>query len=198
MALPSFLQPLVAIPSATSGAPTHAPITADAIPNPLPLSMQPQQQTEWCWAAAAASVSAFYRDSPPTSQCQLASQCLNMNCCVEPLPPPPPPIWPGNKMYTLNVALSVIGHLSGEPAGKPLDFATVVAEISAGRPVCCHISWESGPVGGHFNAIIGYDEVNEDVTIADPSGVFGGGTFPYKTFVTDYHGGKWDDSYLTQ
>jgi hypothetical protein len=198
MKLPPFLRPLVAVPAATTSVPLGEKATATSGSNPLSFSMQSQQQSEWCWAATAASVSAFYCDTPAASQCEIASRCLSMSCCITPLPPPPPPYWSGNRTYTLDVALSNLGHLVGGPTGACLDFNTIVAQIRAGHPVCCHISWDGGAPGGHFMAIIGYDESNADVTVVDPSPVFGDGTFPYKALVQDYHGGQWDDTYLTQ
>jgi hypothetical protein len=186
---------------AASGGPQEmiARAVSPAGTNPLTFSMQSQLQTEWCWAATAASVSAFYKDVPTLSQCQIASDCLSVPCCITPLPPPPPPDWEGNRWYTLDVALSVAGHRAGPPIQGPLDFPAIVAEIDAGRPVCCHILWDQdSPGDGHFNAIIGYDGVNRDVVVRDPSTTYGDGTFPYETFKSNYYGGKWDGTYLTR
>jgi hypothetical protein len=93
-------------------------------------------------------------------------------------------------MWALEDALGVIHHLAEGPTGGVLPFSSIISEINAGRPVCCHISW------GHFNVIVGYyDDSAQDIVVRDP--LFGEKTLPYEMFVSSYHGGAWDDSYLT-
>ena len=191
MPLPSFLGPFVDVPAAPAAqlAANRPPGGAGA-PHILTFTMQDQQQTEWCWAATAASVSAYYNVAKVWTQCEVASQCLGMDCCIIPLPPPPPPYWAGNRMYTLDFALNVIQHLASGPTGDVLTFSSITDEIKGGRPVCCHISW------GHFNVIVGYyDDSNQDIVVRDP--LHGEQTLPYAMFVSSYYGGAWDDSYLT-
>jgi hypothetical protein len=198
MPLPSFLgvtKPLKVSPAAKTLAIAAAPA---ATPNPLAFNMQLQQQTEWCWAATAASVAAYYKDPAAMTQCQIATACLSMNCCINPLPDPPPPTWAGNRTFTLNVALGVVNHFTEPVLQRAIDFPAIVAEIDAGRPVCCHISWDPGsPLLGHFNVIAGYDAARNDVVVRDPSGTLSDGVFPYESFKSNYHGGRWDQTYLT-
>lgn len=191
MPLPSFLGPFVDVPAALAAQKAaNPPAGAEGSPNILPFSMQEQQQTEWCWAATAASVSAYYNVTPVLSQCQIASECLDMECCITPLPPPPPPYWPGNIKYALDVALRVGNHLADGPTGAPLPFSSIVTEINRRRPICCHISW------GHFNVIVGYyDDSHQDIVVRDP--LHGEHTLPYEMFVSNYYGGTWNNSYLT-
>ena len=186
MPLPSFFGPLMDIPLAPV-----APLTASSpagVPNPLSFSMQPQQQTEWCWAATAASVSAYYNVAPVLTQCEVASKCLGMDCCITPLPQDPPPYWAGNRMWAVDDALSAVQH-PAEPTGGVIPFSSIKDEIDRERPICCHISWE------HFNVIVGYDDSNQDIVVLDP--LHGDHTLPYETFVSSYYGGVWDNSYLT-
>ncbi len=113
-----------------------------------------------------------------------------MECCITPLPPPPPPYWAGNRPYALDGALRVVNHRAGDPTGGALPFSSIMSEIDAGKPICCHISW------GHFNVIVGYyDDSTQDIIVCDP--LFKETTLPYDTFVSRYHEGAWDDSYLT-
>lgn len=195
MPLPDFL-----------GAPTElrlagsAPgaVGGSATSNPLQLVMQTQLQTEWCWAAVTASISAFYQDTPPKKQCELATDLLFTPCCIDQLPPPPPPTWSGNAPYALDGALQLINHMKGDLISNVIPFAQIVAEIDAGHPVCCHINWTSGNnLSGHFNAIVGYDNKTQDVIVRDPYLIYGESTVPYETLKSNYHGGTWDQTYLT-
>lgn len=191
--MPSFLGPFEDVPTARA---TEL-AGGDAKQKVLPLSMQGQQQDQWCWAATAASISAFYNVPPIMTQCQIASQCLGMTCCITPLPPSQTPPWQGDREYALDVALDVIGHLSAPAISGSVPFATVVSEIDAGRPICCHVSWDSDT--GHFNAIVGYyDDGNQDVVVRDP--LYGGDQIlPSASFEGSYQqGGTWDYSYLTK
>ena len=187
MPLPSFLGPFVDLPVASADEPgSGQPAGPTGTPHILPFAMQTQEQTKWCWAATTASVSAYYEDDPPLSQCQVATDCLGMDCCVTPLPPA------GNAMYALDAALNRVHHLEGREAiERPLSFSEIKTEIDAKRPVCCHISSE------HFNVIVGYyDDDKETVHVRDP---FYGGEhpLPYETFVNNYYGGSWNWSYRT-
>jgi hypothetical protein len=93
-------------------------------------------------------------------------------------------------MWALDDALNATKHLAAEPTSGALPFSSIIREIDGGRPICCHISWD------HFNAIVGYDDSNQDVVVRDP--LHDEQTLPYKTFVSDYYGGSWDYSYLTK
>jgi papain like cysteine protease AvrRpt2 len=187
MPLPSFLGPFRNIPAPAPAAP---PLGGGGA-NPLPFTMQTQDFSEWCWAATSSSVCAFYNRPPLMTQCQIASACLNLACCVDPAPPPP---WPCNAPYYLDQALTQTGNLAAPATNGALPFASVTTEIDAGRPVGCHISWSGG--GGHFNAIYGYDAANQDVDLGDP--YYGNQTLPYATLVSSYQNlGAWDYSYLT-
>jgi hypothetical protein len=164
-------------------------------PEVLDFAMQTQLQTNWCWAAIAVSVAAFYK-SAAVSQCEIATRCLAMPCCLVPLPPPNAN-WAGNQTYSLDVPLGA--HMAGEPQSGPLHFPVIQQQILAGRPVCCHINWGSGRADdGHFNAIIGFDASCEEVYVQDPDAQYGNGSYPYDEFCNRYNGGTWDVAYLTQ
>lgn len=152
----------------------------------LPFVMQSQLQGNWCWAATSSSVSAFFDPSSGWSQCNVASASLGSACCSAPLP--------CDRPFTLDGPLTVTGNLQGLLAGNDVR-ASLQAEIDAGRPVCCHISWISG--GGHFVALAGYDWSTDDLLVDDP--LYGRQTVPYSTFVAAYRGaGSWDYTYYTQ
>lgn len=146
MAITPLLEPLQAIAGFDGNASAAAVASASGVANPLPFAMQPQAQTKWCWAATAASMSAYYKDTPAIGQCEVATQCLGIPCCIIPLPPPTC-AWEGNQMYTLQVALQVVVHSAHGPE-DPLDFASLVAELRAGHPVGCQIQWDGGGAAG--------------------------------------------------
>jgi hypothetical protein len=80
-----------------------------------------------------------------------------------------------------------------------LDFASLVAELRAGHPVGCQIQWDGGgAAGGHFNAVVGFGTVHEDVIVRDPLSDYGESTLPYAVFREDYHGGSWTQAYRTK
>lgn len=191
-----FLGPFKPVPKLSKMAAKKLMAAVASASNPLPFNMQEQLQTQWCWAATAASIASFYEDDPMLLQCEVASRCLSMDCCVDPLPRPPPPDWEGNRLYTLSRALTILGHLSEPIVKQPLSFEEIVNEIDAQRPVCCHIQFEDNP--GHFNAIVGYDASTQDVIVRDPSPRYGDGVYPYESFKLNYHGGQWDQSYRTR
>jgi hypothetical protein len=192
MTFPSFLGPLTPvlplIPPITAASPIGggAPV-GGAAPNSLGFAMQTQQGSNWCWAATASSVSCFFNPASTWTQCAVADACLQNNCCAAPAP--------CDVTYSLDVPLSQTGNLQGTPFPGPDTTAGVQAEIKAGRPVCCHISWQGG--GGHFVAISGYDAATGDVFVVDPLGT--SVSLPFGTFVSSYQGsGGWDYTYNTQ
>ena len=196
MPLPDFLGTPTDLKTGAGPAPQAAGGAASN--NPLQIAVQTQLQTEWCWAAVTASISAFYSDAPAKKQCELATTLLYTDCCIEPLPPPPPPAWSGNAPYALDGALQLVNHLKGDLISDVIPFAQIVTEIDAGNPVCCHINWTTGNLGGHFNVIVGYDGTTRDVIVRDPYSPYGQSTLPYETFKSNYHGGTWDQTYLTR
>lgn len=158
--------------------------------------MQSQEQTNWCWAAVASSVCAYYAargSGALRSQCQIATQFLGLECCITPLPPPSED-WPGNKRFTLQVPLDVLGHFSPPIVRGPLDPRVIAQELERQRPVCCQIEW--GPNDGHFAVIVGCDFEHNDVTVRDPAGTLSG-TFPYNGANT-FPGGRWTETYLSR
>jgi hypothetical protein len=121
-----------------------------------------------------------------------------VECCLDPLPGSPPPAWEGNKSYSLDVPLKVLGHLSGSLVSDVMSFAEVMSEINAGRPICCHIAWAAGAQdNGHFNVIAGYVSATQALIICDPNSAYGQATVPYEIFKSNYHGGAWDQTCRT-
>jgi hypothetical protein len=185
MNLPAFLGPYVQVPLAQARK-TFAPLGGASAK--LSFAMQKQVQDEWCWAATSSSVCAYYQRPPLQSQCEVASACLGIACCTNPVP------GPCNQPYYLDRALGETGNLSGAIISGALSLADIATEIDAGRPICCHISWRGG--GGHFNAIYGYDDANQDIDLGDP--FYGNQTLPLLSLLSNYQSaGTWDFSYKT-
>jgi hypothetical protein len=193
MSLPSFLYPLTPlvplVPKSSTAFSASVP-TGGAGPgtsqSPL-LSMQAQQETNWCWAATTSSVSRKFDSSSSWSQCNVASTTLSGSCCTN--------ASPCNKQWSLDAPLRVTGNLQEPPSAGADAFPDVQAQLDLGNPVCCHITWNQG--GGHFMAIVGYDDTNGDVYLDDP--LYGASTVPYTSFVSSYRGsGDWDYTYHTQ
>jgi hypothetical protein len=190
MPLPSFLGPLQSIPPlavAAFASPAGGAGAAGGQTASLQFSMQSQMETNWCWAATTASVSRFFDSQSSWSQCNVANACLANDCCASPDP--------CNVEYVLDIPLTQTGNLQGAAFGGTDTRAALQAEIDAGRPVCCHISWDGG--GGHFVAVSGYDWSTDDVFVNDP--LYGSDTVPFDKFATSYRdSGTWDFTYHTQ
>lgn len=192
----SLLGPFTDVAGEPMGPPAE-PSPAAVGPKVLGFNIQSQEQTNWCWAAVASSVCGYYAsrgEGAPQSQCQIATQFLGLECCIDPLPPPSDN-WAGNKTFTLELPLDVLGHFAPPMVTGSLDLASIVREIDGGRPICCHIDW--GGAEGHFVVMIGYDSVHGDVIVRDPAGTIVNGTLPFKSGGT-FPGGKWSETYLTK
>ena len=148
--------------------------------------MQVQEQTEWCWAATAASVSAYYDVTPVLTQCEVASKCIGVDCCITPLPPE------RNIKWALDAALKAIKHLAADHSGA-LPFSSIVTEIDRGKHPFAVISPGiiSSPLSVTTTAIkILMCDPDPPITQSKPC--------PTETFVSDYYEGSWDYSYLTK
>lgn len=190
MKFPAFLGPLSPVPQAAEAIAPKGFAVGGAGPgesNALPFAMQTQLEANWCWAATTSSVSGFFDANSQWTQCNVASACLQSDCCAAPDP--------CNLQYTLDAPLTQTGNLQGTPFSGSDTTNGLQSEIDQGRPVCCHISWSEG--GGHFVAISGYDWTIGDVFVEDP--LYGPWAGPYSTFISSYRGsGQWDYTYYTQ
>ncbi len=187
MTLPTFLGPFVPLPQPLATTRSSPIGGAAAAANALPFSRQQQQENNWCWAATSSSVSYYFDLNSQWSQCNIASACLQIQCCATSAP--------CDVQFTLDGPLSQTGNLQGIPFSGNDTQNGLQSEIDAGRPVCCHITWVGGT--GHFVAISGYDWNTGDVLVEDP--LYGQYTVPYQTFVSSYRGsGSWDYTYYTQ
>jgi hypothetical protein len=159
----------------------------------LTFTMQHQLQTEWCWAAVSTSVSHYYDSSSTWTQCAVVNAELGQSTCCS----------NGgsnacNQPWYLQNALTRTGNLKSMK-NQAEAFSAIDAEVDAGRPLCARIGWSGG--GGHFVAIVGYDESliggTNYLAIADPW--YGSSDVAESTFRTAYHGtGSWTHSYYTQ
>jgi Peptidase_C39 like family len=97
----------------------------------------------------------------------------------------------------LQNALTRTGNVASASSGAAA-FSTIDTEIDSGRPVCARIGWSGG--GGHFVAIVGYNEAllasTNYFAIADPW--YGSSDVAENTFRTSYQGsGTWTDTFYT-
>jgi Papain-like cysteine protease AvrRpt2 len=149
---------------------------------------QPQEQSEWCWAAVAASIVNFYAGDNKCKQCDVVNKMLILdNCCED-----------GssdscNQQFHLEPTLNRLRHLQRSLAGQP-DFATVAAEITAGRPLAVKILWAEG--GGHSIVVYGFTD-DRKVHVGDPANPDDQTLVPFDDFVYKDIG-TWDGSLFTR
>jgi Papain-like cysteine protease AvrRpt2 len=162
--------------------------------------IQTQKKPNWCWAAVAATVSEYFFDENPLSQCEIATRVLEqpgLDCCAA-----------GNsaacnQQAALEAALGRVKEASGGGMiNRKLDnqtasFDCICRQIDAGLPVCVRIQW-IGDDGGHFVMISGYsvsDDHTRWVDVSDP--YYEDSTVPYDQFLSAYlEAGEWSDTYL--
>lgn len=105
---------------------------------PLPFQTSIQEQTNWCWAAVSFAVARFYQPATPWSQCQIASQELNLLCCGA----------TGSRECNvygyLNSSLAHVGHYNGGPSVGEPTLIDLQRAIDTGRPYCLRIAWQDG------------------------------------------------------
>lgn len=158
--------------------------------------MQTQSQTQWCWAAVSVSVAGFYQPTSNLGQCQVVNEELGRDdCCGG-------GVFTGcNIPFTLNTALSRVGHLRGQIVTNPTAFQDVDTEITNSNPLGCRIGWFGG--GGHFVIIHGASTdtsggfIKQWVAVADP--LYGPSDYLVDDFTDAYRQtGRWTHSYFTQ
>ena len=183
---------------------------AKRLPVVMPTAAVP---SNWCWAATGSAISVFYDGGGGLSPCRIANKVFSANgnftddfCAMKAIPDDL------NIAQDLQDVFSVIGHqkqgdgiyYADQPADsspEPVGFDIVTREIEARQPICCHISWGDNDIyHGHYNAIIGYDPINQEICVADcqlgehwiPFQKFCGGGF-----VNKQQRGFWNIAYLT-
>jgi hypothetical protein len=161
----------------------------------MAFNIQPQQENLWCWAAVAVSLEHYFVPTSTLTQCQMASQVLQIpGCCGD--------HGPCDVASRLEPALEVVSNrtasglmpLTFPTPGPNLSFAALKAEIDAFLPVCVRIEWESG--NGHFVVVKGYRASLSGilVEVADP--FYGYSTAEFTEFSTAYlDSGTWTDTY---
>lgn len=165
----------------------------------ITFAMQSQLQTNWCWAAVAVSIAKFYGtvqpgSASPWTQCALANAELSQTTCCS----------NGasascNKSWTLDTALTRVGHLAAPRISGTIPPGDVEVELAGSRPVGARIQWYGGGQG-HFVVLSGYDDSSgsAEVDVEDP---YYGPTLllDFNTFSTAYQSGagQWTHTYLT-
>ncbi|APY88889.1 hypothetical protein DCW30_33455 [Streptomyces alfalfae] len=123
----------------------------------LNITMQAQQKSNWCWAAGGNTIAAYLgRNYSQNQFCNAAfGRSQNTEC-------------PNNQATLGNVqtGLRWAGVNPGSYVSGWLRYATVQAEVDAGRPVETRIQWSNG--GGHMHVVYGYDDANSWVYWGDP------------------------------
>jgi hypothetical protein len=157
----------------------------------LNFNMHIQTQTNWCWAATSTSVSRFYWHFSGWSQCKVAGAELDRtDCCNSTVP------GPCNVPWYLDRALTRTNNYVSMMSGQA-SFATVRAELDAGRPVGARIGWSGG--GGHFMVIYGYSRMGttDYFDIDDP--IYGKSHITVAEFSSNSPGsGTWTHTYFTK
>jgi hypothetical protein len=123
----------------------------------LAFNIQKQSALHLCWAAVTSSVSKFYDQGSPYTQCDLANYALGMTDCCKDL----------NKCdsnWYLNRAMTYTMNLASSLQGMP-SFDIIKNEITNNRLVCVRIEWRNS--AGHFVVIHGFHD-NGDIDVQDP------------------------------
>jgi hypothetical protein len=156
----------------------------------LDFDMEAQTQTQWCWAATSTSVSHFYSALSPWTQCKVASEAMDDQCCDSPLPAV------CNQPWYLNQALDITDNFVSYQSGT-ITWNQVKQELEKGLVVGARTGWSGG--GGHFMVIYGVSKQlgKEYLHIDDP--IYGKSTLTYNQFATNYQGsGTWTHTYFTK
>jgi hypothetical protein len=174
--IPAFLLPARQVTGAiTSGATLRS--------NPLQVELEPQSLSYWCWASVTSAIENFYGETDATSQCGVATRCLNRPCCP---PGDDTENNPVNVPYDLSTALD---SNAVSPPSDQIEFGDLQMEISASRPVCCVIRWDSSG-DEHVVLAAGFTPTG-DVWIDDPASP-GMRAIPWNTFRQRYgDDGSW-------
>jgi hypothetical protein len=157
----------------------------------LNFTMQHQEQSNWCWAATSTSVSHYYDAGSAWTQCSVAGAQTGRNdCCGAGAS------GACNIYGYLDQALTTVGCFDHMVSGTST-YATVDAEIAAGRPVGIRVAWAGG--GAHFLAIIGTRDLAPTyVAVDDP--IYGKSDHTWDDLRTSYQGDgdTWTHTYFTQ
>lgn len=155
----------------------------------LPVPHVIQSKTQWCWAACAEMVLAYY-GTQVAGQCEIAGWLHDLEgCCASA---------DGeecNRSCKADDVGSVYDHwgVSWDLRQEAVEFADLLAELGAERPVQVCFSW-SGGRGGHVALVRGYG-VGRGGTyffVNDPlGGHYGRGQVHYSDLVAAYGAGRW-------
>ena len=163
--------------------------------NRLDIQMEVQNHTQWCWAAVSVSVAAFLDHSSAWTQCSLATQVKQVDCC---------------EGYTddcdrgevLSKPLEVVGVYDGFRS-TPLPYVQVKQTIEQSLPVCCFIDWHRRLRAWDTSwlSAVGWRETSGTVylDVFDPSDG-SASQIVYNQFVQEGYRtrGSWTDSYLVK
>lgn len=150
--------------------------------NKLPITFQGQPNEFWCWAAVASMVSVFHQsdDRPALSQCQVATETLNLpDCCGSALTPDQ-----CLQLWDLCDALQSIGFKA--QSNWNADLSIVSQEIENNRVLAALMYYKRSGIL-HYILVNGYDDTSgqESVYIADPAAQ--PCSMPWEIFLANYN-----------
>jgi hypothetical protein len=168
----------------------HLEMAADVSPG-LRVPQVPQKSEEWCWAACVQMV--LNARQVMVSQCDIVNRQFNQQtCCQEP------------DSEECNLALSIYDvetvynawGLAAQFVPQWVDFATLQAETSSGRPVEVGFAWNGA--GGYHVAIAwgtAIDTIGPVVLVNDPK--YGSGSVYYVNLLRAYGYGSWQWTWIS-
>jgi hypothetical protein len=149
-----------------------------------------QEQTQWCWAACAQMVLRFYGNGA-VRQCEFANWLFGQSGCCQA---------PGtslcNRPCQVTDVVRVYAAWAKTCSYVPSNvaFATLQAEINAGRPVEVGYRWNGG--GGHVAIVCAWDinATGPFLRVNDPW--YGSGGVYYSNLLTAYGLGSWQWTWI--
>jgi len=142
-------------------------LSAAPVDMTLPVPEQKQLADNWCWAACCAMLVKFFYDKE-VRQCRMANQLFGQTVCCSSLTPSTETACDqGCQLDDVAKIYSKFG-VQVTLQKRPVSFATVQAEIEAGRPVLVGFMFEGG--GSHVVMIRGCFEVGGErfLKVNDP------------------------------
>jgi hypothetical protein len=147
----------------------------------LDVAIQTQEQTQWCWAATSQAILEW--QDIHKSQCEIASETFNRDCCTDKMS--------CNGAYRI-VSYNAIG-LNLDVYEGPISADDIKEALTFDRYVVIYLAAKKG---AHFVSITGYDKDGK-FTVQNSAAENGAASFsvPWSDLLQDYPsfmlGGGW-------